>query len=62
MEGKKVFKRVCYFVAEVTGKVQLQPKEIQDGIWLAFPEAFERVTHSEGKSILSQVVKMLPKT
>lgn len=60
-EGKKIFKRVFYFVAEVSGKIQLQAKEIQDGIWLPLPEALKRVTHSEGKSILSQVAQILPK-
>lgn len=60
IEGKRVFKRVFYFVAEVSGEVKLQEAEIQDGIWLPIAEALEKVTHSEGKAILSQVVKILP--
>lgn len=60
IEGKRVFKRVFYFVAEVSGEVRLQEAEIQDGIWLPIAEALEKVTHSEGKAILSQVVKILP--
>jgi len=60
IDGKKVFKTVSYFVAEVTGEVKLQETEIQDGIWLPLAEALEKVTHSEGKTILSQVAKVLP--
>jgi bis(5'-nucleosidyl)-tetraphosphatase len=55
IEGKRVFKRVFYFVAEVSGTVKLQEAEIQDGIWLPLAEALEKVTHSEGKAILSQI-------
>jgi len=60
-EGQRVFKRVFYFIAEVGGTVALQKEEIQDGIWVPFPEALEKVTHAEGKTILSQVEKILPK-
>jgi bis(5'-nucleosidyl)-tetraphosphatase len=59
IEGKKVFKRVFYFIAEVEGEVKLQAAEIQNGLWLPLLDALEKVTHSEGKAILSQVVKML---
>lgn len=58
--GKKVSKRVSYFVAEVSGEVILQTKEIQNGIWMPVKEALDRVTHKEGKSILAQVAKLLP--
>ncbi len=60
MERRRVHKRVVYFIAEVTGAVQLQTKEIHDGKWLAFPEAIHQVTHQEGKGLLTQVEKMLP--
>ena len=59
VEGKKISKRVSYFAAEVSGAVRLQLQEIQDGIWLPIPEALDKVTHREGKSILSQVAKIL---
>ncbi len=61
MDGKKVSKHVHYFVAEVAGKVLLQKKEVEDGIWISFPDAVDKITHAEGKSILSQVAKILPK-
>ena len=60
IEGKRVFKRVFYFIAEVSGEVRLQEAEIQDGVWLPLAEALEKVTHAEGKAILSQVVKVIP--
>ena len=60
-EGRRVFKKVTYFIAEVGGEVRLQQEEIQNGIWVPFPEALDKVTHSEGKSILAQVEKILPK-
>jgi 8-oxo-dGTP pyrophosphatase MutT (NUDIX family) len=61
VEGKRIFKRVAYFVAEVSGEVVLQKEEINDGIWVPFPEAIDKVTHLEGKSILTEVRKMLLK-
>jgi len=61
VEGRRVFKRVHYFIAEVEGTVRLQEQEIQNGVWVPFFEGIEKVTHSEGKAILSQVEKILPK-
>ncbi len=58
-DGKRVFKRVSYFVSEVEGTVVLQQEEIQDGIWLPLKEACEKVTHREGKAILIKVQKTL---
>lgn len=60
IEGKRVSKRVLYFVAEVKGEVKLQSEEINDGIWLPFSEAMDKVTHPEGKAILAEVAKILP--
>jgi 8-oxo-dGTP pyrophosphatase MutT (NUDIX family) len=59
IEGKRVFKKVTYFIAEVSGTVELQKAEINDGIWVPFPDAIEKVTHAEGKAILAEVVKLL---
>lgn len=61
LKGERVSKRVCYFMAEVEGVVILQSIEIQNGLWLTVPEAIEKVSHTEGKSILSQVVNILQK-
>lgn len=61
MDGARVFKKVSYFIAEVGGAIQLQTKEIFDGKWLPLPEALAQLTHQEGRSLLAQVEKMLPK-
>lgn len=61
LEGRRIYKTVCYYVAEVGGKVQLQTEEIHDGKWVPFPDAMGQVTHQEGRTILAQVEKMLPK-
>ncbi len=58
-EGKRVFKTVRYFIAEVKGVIKLQKGEINSGIWLGFPQAIEKVTHQEGKAILKQVAHIL---
>jgi len=59
LEGRRIFKQVSYFVAEVSGVVSLQQKEIQSGIWIPISHAHEKITHQEGKNILSQVIKRL---
>jgi bis(5'-nucleosidyl)-tetraphosphatase len=61
LDKHRVFKRVLYFVAEVKGEIALQKKEIANGIWLPITKAFEQLTHQEGRSILSQVEKILAK-
>ena len=61
LDRKRVFKEVLYYIAEVGGIVSLQTQEIHDGKWIAFPLAISQVTHKEGKNLLVQVEKMLPK-
>lgn len=61
MEGRKVFKRVFYFIAEVGGTIELQKKEIHDGKWVFLSEALAQVTHQEGRTLLAQVEKLIPK-
>lgn len=59
MDGIRVFKRVFYFIAEVGGTIALQSQEIHDGRWIPLPDALNQVTHQEGRSILTQVEKIL---
>jgi hypothetical protein len=59
MEGRKIFKKVFYYVAEVGGEVILQTEEVQNGIWVSFAEALDKVTHAEGKSIVARVGTIL---
>jgi bis(5'-nucleosidyl)-tetraphosphatase len=59
VKGERVLKRVSYFLAEVSGVVILQSMEIQNGLWVSLDQAIEKMTHTEGKSILTQVIAML---
>lgn len=61
IDGNRVLKRVIYFVAEVSGKVMLQKTEINDGQWIPLNEAIDKVTHPEGKAIMAEVLKLIPK-
>jgi bis(5'-nucleosidyl)-tetraphosphatase len=61
LEGRRIFKRVFYYIAEVEGEIVLQKKEISDGVWLPMAKAHDQVTHSEGKTILMQAEKIISK-
>ncbi len=61
LAGSRIYKRVYYFMAEVAGEIALQKHEISDGIWLPLPEALQKLTHPEGKAILTQVLAFLDK-
>jgi bis(5'-nucleosidyl)-tetraphosphatase len=61
VEKKRVFKQVLYFIAEVEGEPKLQSQEIHDGKWLPMAQAFQQLTHQEGKDLLAKVEKVLPK-
>lgn len=61
LDRRRVFKQVLYYIAEVKGDVILQKGEIHDGGWFPFTEAIARVTHQEGKTLLVQIEKMIPK-
>jgi 8-oxo-dGTP pyrophosphatase MutT (NUDIX family) len=58
-ERRPVFKRVFYYVAEVSGTVRLQTQEVQASVWVPFPSALEKITHLEGRLILTEVAKIL---
>lgn len=60
-EGRRIFKEVYYFIAEVKGHAEIEKNEISDGVWLPLGEAHEKVTHPEGKAILAQVIHVLEK-
>ncbi len=52
-------KRVCYFVAEVTGDVRLQPEEIRDGKWFPVDKAREILSFAEARAICDGATKFL---
>lgn len=61
VEGKRVFKKVKYFIAEVAGTIKLQEAEINAGLWVPLSQAMEKLTHAEGKAILAEAIKILSK-
>lgn len=58
-EGRRISKRVYYYIAKVKGEVRLQPQEVQDGMWASLQDAMEKITHSEGRALLLQVERIV---
>jgi len=50
-------KRVTFFLAEVKGKIQLQPEEVKDGGWFSFEEARQRLTFESSRLLLDEVAQ-----
>lgn len=50
-----IAKTVIYFIAEVTGQVQLQEEEVYDSKWVKLTEAEHYITFPESRSICRQV-------
>ena len=50
--GRKVRKKVVYFLGRVCQKKVVPSKEHSEGLWLAFPEARETLTYSEAREVL----------
>lgn len=58
-EGEKIFKTVTYFLAEVTGTVQIQEKELRDFRWVSAEEGVELATYPEGKNLLKRAWELI---
>jgi bis(5'-nucleosidyl)-tetraphosphatase len=58
-KGEIITKRVVYFPALVSGDYKLQSEEIRDGAWFSFLEALQRLTFKEGRSICTELMKLL---
>jgi 8-oxo-dGTP pyrophosphatase MutT (NUDIX family) len=52
-------KTVTYFLAEVAGEVSVQAEEVADFGWFSLPEAENRITFPELKSLWLKVEKRL---
>jgi bis(5'-nucleosidyl)-tetraphosphatase len=61
MKGKRVDKRVTYFLAIAEGEVVLQWDELLDGRWIALSEAEGLLTYPEGKALCREVTQILSK-
>lgn len=54
-EGQQVYKKVFYFLALVSGSINLQQSEILAGKWFSIDEAEERLTFKESKGICEKI-------
>lgn len=57
--GQKIEKTVTYFLAEVTGELNLQVEEIRASRWVPLSVAADHVTFPAAKTICNQVIKTL---
>lgn len=57
--GESIQKKVLYFIAEVTGQIQLQVAEVVQYQWVPLAGAIEVMTFREGKKLCSQVVQWM---
>lgn len=60
-ENGWIFKTVCYFFAETTGKVKLQIEEISDYRWATIDEASQLATFKETKNLCKEIKRILEK-
>jgi bis(5'-nucleosidyl)-tetraphosphatase len=58
-EGKKIGKTVCYHLALVEGKAQIQLGEILEGKWVLLSQAKAIVTYPSTKNLCDQVILLL---
>ena len=58
-DQKKIFKEVCYFVAEVDGEILLQKNEVLDGKWVELEHLGEHVSFPEMQSIARALIQDL---
>ena len=58
-KGQTVTKTVQYFPALVSGRLRLQPEEIQDSKWVLLKEAMRYLTFQEAKEMCRILVQQL---
>jgi 8-oxo-dGTP pyrophosphatase MutT (NUDIX family) len=57
--GQQIHKTVCYFLAEVSGELQLQEEELSGAKWVPLEQAAGHVTFSEAQELCRKVVAQL---
>jgi 8-oxo-dGTP pyrophosphatase MutT (NUDIX family) len=60
-EHQLISKEVLYYIAEVMGKIELQPKETIDSVWVPLAEAANHVTHQNSKDLCKEVIERIRK-
>jgi bis(5'-nucleosidyl)-tetraphosphatase len=58
LNGVQVHKKVCYYLAEVTGNVVLQAEELADSRWLSPERLAELATFPESQKLCESVRKL----
>jgi len=59
LKGEKIYKRVCYFAAEVTGALKLQASEVSEAHWKTFGDAQELLSFAGARDICRQMAEAL---
>jgi 8-oxo-dGTP pyrophosphatase MutT (NUDIX family) len=59
--GTKIVKTVCYFVADVTGTIKLEPQEVIACKWIPLDEAQHHVTFPQAKELCEKANALLRK-
>lgn len=60
--GTTIRKTVFFFVAEVSGKLELQAEELSDARWMSFAEAEKLITYDTDRTILKKAHAVLENT
>jgi bis(5'-nucleosidyl)-tetraphosphatase len=58
-EGKRINKTVSFYVAEVSGKVELQSEEVRDSKWIPLTTAVNHLTYPTDQAICRRVLNLL---
>lgn len=56
--GKKIFKKVCYFAALVSGEPNLQENEIVDGKWVLLSKAEKLLTFEQSRNTVRKLLDL----
>ncbi len=55
-----IHKTVSYYIAKVSGVLNLQPEEVEEAEWLSFEEAQKKLTLPQAKEVLRKATEFLP--
>ena len=58
-DSETVSKQVYYFIVEAKGEIQLQTKEILEGLWINIDEAENKITFPQSKEICRKMQKII---
>jgi len=57
--GKKIEKKVIYFISFVKGKEKLDNNEILEGFWVPIEDAKKIITYESSKKIVDEIFKIM---